>query len=247
MSRSACNQIAMNLARSRRVLSRRRFAQVIHSVLVTLVVVVTGNPLQAETSLSLLRRETRELLTQEAILEETQAKKSAAVALCDLYVILRCDPRYANSELLQGDATRIRRRLLSIASRQENQLRREGIEKPPTLALTVNRAIEASLTQQDQQLLDPVSSESPAETAPGAAGSFGAGSLGAGGGAFGGGAVGGDAWQIVELIQRIVAPDLWDSRGGPASIQYFAIRRVLVVRATTDVHEQIRDLLTALR
>ncbi len=56
-----------------------------------------------------------------------------------------------------------------------------------------------------------------------------------------------DPWQLVELIQRVVAPDLWDVQGGSGTIQYFAMRRVLVVRATTDVHEQIRDLLMALR
>lgn len=67
---------------------------------------------------------------------------------------------------------------------------------------------------------------------------------------LGGQAAGGmfdNGWQLVELIQRIIAPDFWESRGGPGSMRYFAMKRVLVVRATSDVHQQIKDLLTALR
>ena len=67
------------------------------------------------------------------------------------------------------------------------------------------------------------------------------------GGAGAGGAIADSGWELVELIQRVVAPDFWDAQGGPGAIRYFAMRRVLVVRATTDVHEQIKDLLMALR
>ena len=54
-------------------------------------------------------------------------------------------------------------------------------------------------------------------------------------------------WQLVELLQRVVAPDFWERQGGPGTIRYLAMRRVLVVRATSDVHEQIKDMLMALR
>ena len=56
-------------------------------------------------------------------------------------------------------------------------------------------------------------------------------------GAAAGGALPDTGWQLVELIQRVVAPDFWEPQGGPGVIRYFAMRRVLVVRATTDVHE----------
>lgn len=64
---------------------------------------------------------------------------------------------------------------------------------------------------------------------------------------FAGAALGGGPWQLVELIQRVIDPDLWDVHGGSGTIAYFAMRRVLVIRATTDTHEKIRELLAALR
>lgn len=171
-------------------------------------------------SLTLLRQQTRELLRQQAVLPPGDAKDDATVALCDLYVVLRYDSRYDSSEMLKGDATKIRRRLLTVARLRERELRREGVERPAGISAQVESAIESALAgdQQDSQ--------------PGAA---------AAGGLLDNG------WQLVELIQRIVSPDFWESRGGPGSIRYFAMKRVLVVRATSDVHQQIKDLLTALR
>jgi hypothetical protein len=170
-------------------------------------------------SLTLLREQTRELLRQQATLPEGDAKDDATIALCDLYVVLRNDARYSTSEMLRGDATKIRRRLLSVARSREQALRRQGSEPSSELSKQIDSAIESALagTGDDRSL-------GAAAAAP-----------------FGNG------WEIVELIQRIVDPDFWDSRGGPGSIKYFAMRRVLVVRATSDVHQQIKDLLTALR
>ena len=183
----------------------------------------------AETSLTNLRYQTRELLTEEATLNDDSPFKDAAIsALCDLYVILRSDPRYPTSDMLRGDAAKVRRRLLSIATRRENRLRRAGIAKPAGLTAAVDQAIAQSLSDQRHSS----AGEATVEREPGG---------------FAGAPLGGDPWQLVELIQRVVAPDLWDVQGGSGTIQYFAMRRVLVVRATTDVHEQIRDLLMALR
>lgn len=169
-----------------------------------------------------LRKQTRDLLRHEATLDAGKAKDHAVTALCDLYVVLRSDQRYPNSEMLQGDAAKIRRRLIAISRKRTNELKRNRVPRPSGLASQVDQAIAAAL-QRAGGANDPPS--------PGAAG---------------GGALD-NAWQLVELIQRIVEPDFWDRQGGPGSIKYFAMRRVLVVRATTDVHEQIKDLLTALR
>ncbi len=177
----------------------------------------------AEVPLTQLRHETRELLRHEAIVDDEDAKENAITALCDLYVILRNDDRYASSEMLQGDAAKVRRRLLSIARRRENKLTRAEVEKPASLARRVDSAIDSALAD-DSTLGDSLERHG-----------------------HGGGGLADTGWELVELIQRIVSPDFWDRQGGPGTIRYFAMRRVLVVRATTDVHEQIRDLLTALR
>jgi hypothetical protein len=182
----------------------------------------------ALTPLTTLRHETRELLRQEATLDDGRAKDAAIAALCDLYVVLRNDDRYATSEMLQGDAAKVRRRLLSIAHRRESQLKRQKIEKPSSLSGAVDSAIDSALADGpgfSDQVKHGLGEQS----------------------GQGGGALPDTGWQLVELIQRVVAPDFWDRQGGPGTIRYFAMRRVLVVRATTDVHEQIKDLLMALR
>lgn len=177
-------------------------------------------------STTALRHQTRKLLRLESTEKDNTAKEAAATALCDLYVVIRSDDRYADSEMLQGDAAKLRRRLLSIARRREIQLGRKGIERPAILKGKVDSAIEASLSQHQ-----PLSGE----TIQHRQGSQAAGPVIDGG------------WQLVELIERIIAPDFWDQRGGSGTVHYFAMRRILVVRATSDVHQQIIDLLDALR
>lgn len=52
---------------------------------------------------------------------------------------------------------------------------------------------------------------------------------------------------LVDLIQRTIAPDSWDIRGGPGSIYYWRPGRALVVRQTTEAHEAVEDALGQLR
>jgi len=229
-------------------------------------------------SLTLLGNETRALLRQEAVLKSGPEKNAAATALCDMYVILRLDSRYGGSKMLQGDATRIRRRLISIANSHEKQLKRDEIPRPPKLSSEVTASIAAAITKYQKNADDNNADDNapaagtgnPAdnpnndqransnEPENGDQSSRGgdhtndqnptAGQPAQGtGGAQAAAGVPDTGWQLVELIQRVIAPDFWESRGGPGSIRYFAMRKVLVIRATTDVHEQVRDLLTALR
>jgi hypothetical protein len=53
--------------------------------------------------------------------------------------------------------------------------------------------------------------------------------------------------DLVELIEATIAPGSWDSQGGPGTIRYFSPLRVIVVRQTGEVHEQLGDLLPQLR
>jgi hypothetical protein len=240
----------------------------------------TDKPPRELPSLTLLGNQARSLLRQEAVLKSDPEKKAAATALCDLYVILRLDDRYGGSKMLQGDATRIRRRLISIAKKKENELKREGISRPSNLSSTVSSSIAAAISQfknkADGKNADGNKADGNNADGNNADGNNAAGDhqLASGNvhgnddrsasgkgqtkgpgsdpgqpqqGAQAAGGIPDTGWELVELIQRIVAPDFWDSRGGPGSIRYFAMRKVLVIRATTDVHEQVRDLLTALR
>lgn len=180
----------------------------------------------ADVPIARLHKETSVLLRQEATAGDVASKDAAIAALCDLFAVIRSTEQYPESELLQGDAAKIRHRLLTIARNREAQLKRDKVARPADMSTTVESAISTAIAEQASvgQLLQP----SPA-------------------GGNGGGAMVDNGWGLIALIQRTVDPDFWERAGGPGVIRYFAMRRVLVVRATSDVHEQIKDLLTALR
>ena len=79
---------------------------------------------------------------------------------------------------------------------------------------------------------------------------MGAGGMGMGlGGGLGQGGFGGQ-WgpedrgqELVDLIQRVIAPQSWDINGGPGSIYYWSPGRALVIRQTQEVHEEIGGVL----
>ena len=63
----------------------------------------------------------------------------------------------------------------------------------------------------------------------------------------GGGRLGRSHQGLINVITSTVAPTTWDEVGGPGSIQEFLGGRSLVVSETDEVHDQIGDLLIALR
>jgi hypothetical protein len=72
--------------------------------------------------------------------------------------------------------------------------------------------------------------------------------------AFGGPAAAGqgggqkdDGQALVDLIQTVISPEHWDVNGGPGSIIYFGSMRVLVVRASDDVHHNLGGVMENLR
>src|SRR5262249_16667517 len=53
--------------------------------------------------------------------------------------------------------------------------------------------------------------------------------------------------KLIKLLTSTVQPRTWSEVGGPATIDYFPLTMSLVVNQTPGVHEQIQELLTALR
>jgi hypothetical protein len=53
--------------------------------------------------------------------------------------------------------------------------------------------------------------------------------------------------DLVELIQRTIAPSTWDVNGGPGTIRYWRPGAALVIRQTTEVHEDISDFVRQLQ
>ncbi len=53
--------------------------------------------------------------------------------------------------------------------------------------------------------------------------------------------------ELIRLITSTVAPASWTEKGGAGTINYFPLTMSLFVNQTQDIHEQIQDLLGALR
>ena len=66
------------------------------------------------------------------------------------------------------------------------------------------------------------------------------------GGAGGGGSFA-DFQSLIDLIQTTVVPDTWEALGGPSTMAPYPQNLSLVISTTSDVHDQISDLLDSLR
>jgi hypothetical protein len=56
-----------------------------------------------------------------------------------------------------------------------------------------------------------------------------------------------NAEQLIDLIERTIAPTTWERAGGLGTIRYYRPLRVLVIRQTGDVHEQLGGLIGNLK
>ena len=52
---------------------------------------------------------------------------------------------------------------------------------------------------------------------------------------------------LMDLIQTTIVPDTWEALGGPSSMSPYPQNLSLVISTTSDVHDQIADLLESLR
>lgn len=114
------------------------------------------------------------------------------------------------------------------------------------MAVLAGRNGSAAAAQVNPTILAQMSTAA-AHASPG--GSTGGRPLAAGGGGLGGmgGAALADFDSLMELIETTVAPDSWDTVGGPGSMSPFPTNLSLVVSQTQEVHDQIADLLEQLR
>ncbi|MGC6447205.1 MAG: hypothetical protein ACON5J_12325 [Rubripirellula sp.] len=80
----------------------------------------------------------------------------------------------------------------------------------------------------------------------GAQGGFGLNNPPMSAGAGGGGSFA-DFQSLIDLIQTTVVPDTWEALGGPSTMAPYPQNLSLVISTTSDVHDQITDLLESLR
>lgn len=189
------------------------------------------------------QEELRETLRREATAESPGRRAAAVRDLAALYEEITADPRLETSDTLLQMKNKLWGRLTSIKRDLERQIARDAKEnkRPPAAASSRNspstaegnsaaEALAARLARMAYSLDGPGSLAAENEAA------------------FGGGAVMGD-WgpTLVNLIERTIAPEKWDTVGGPFSVVYYAPLKVLVVRATAEVHNDVGGALRALR
>jgi hypothetical protein len=56
-----------------------------------------------------------------------------------------------------------------------------------------------------------------------------------------------NADELIDLIQATISPKSWDVNGGLSTIQYYARKHALVVRAPAHVHQDVGSVLEAVR
>lgn len=148
----------------------------------------------------------------------------AAKELIGLYEELRAD-----TQIEMNDRKRlaglVRRRLQALA---------EELEKLPAAKQDQPAALEPRGDLLAQQGLP-------------AAGGFGAGFNAPGNAGRGRGNPPDHAQELIDLIKRTIAPTTWEDVGGLGSIRYYRPLKVLVIRQTQEVHEQIGGALGGLR
>ena len=184
-----------------------------------------------------IERDISDALRSEARAQEPQAQAEAVRKMCILYRELAIDPRLATSDELKSYKAKVWSRLTRIKRELEQRVARQsGNRSGRGPSEAESQAIQDAATSLAAQMsYSNYTLGGPAYV------------LSHSGAAFGGGAVNDHAQELIDLIQRTISPDFWDVAGGPGSMFYYRPLMALVVRATSEVHDDVGGLLGALR
>ena len=212
------------------------------TILITLAILAADAETAVPRAYHEIRRDLDQLLRDEASAKDHAQRSEAVHAIAALYGELVRDPRLATSPTLQQYKARLWRRLVDVKEdieRRQAQRERLRERSMPREQLVQLREAEAAAERESQALADQLalvgySLGGPAQV------------FASSGGAFGGGPVD-HGTELVRLIEHTIAPDFWDTNGGPGSIFYYAPLHALVVRATDDIHGHVGGLVEGLR
>jgi hypothetical protein len=197
--------------------------------------------------------------------DEAQRVK-AIVSLCELFVEIGEHPEVEKSVTLQRVSVELQTRLRGIEDRLTSELRRQNIPEPKSMidAERVKRksrasqpswrmlpasepTLAASPTASELDTSITASSDGSSSYSSTESGANAAGSPPNQTGLAGPGGMDDIGWWLVDLIRHTVQPDYWDTAGGPGTVVYYGPSRALVIRGSWRVHEEVADLLSALR
>jgi hypothetical protein len=211
------------------------------TVFIAAMMALAGEPEATELKgFHIYQEQVRDTLRREATAESPGRRAAAIHDLAALYEEVASDQRLETSDTLSQLRIKLWSRLTAIKRDLERQIARDA-----KVANKPNRSAEFTSPGEEDDAAEALA----ARLARMGYSFGGPGGLAAGNeAAFGGGAIGGD-WgpALVNLIERTIAPEKWDTAGGPFSIVYYAPLRVLVVRATGEVHGNVRGALGGLR
>ena len=197
-------------------------------------------------------------------------RTEAVVDLATLYLTIVGDHRFGQSERLQGHRGRIAARLQKhnkqlqrqqhksqLASRKQSRQKERGNDDSQqvtdNLDLVTTAANESRFNSLRSAVVDPhwkLLSQLGGGVGPSMY--YGSGLDGTAGhfwrsrGHFAG-EPNDNGFELVDLIEAILHPDFWQTSGGPGVAYYYRPLRILVVRATTTVHEDLERFLERLR
>lgn len=180
-----------------------------------------------------IQNELSDLLKREALTKNAAERGQLIRRLCALHRELLSDPRHEYAEAMKGYRTQAWARLKRIQTDLKNQLTRAARQrkvKAPQIGtdpelLAASDSLAASLNLLDHSLGGPSAllayggQAGPADYGP----------------------------ELVDLIERTINPDFWDTNGGPGTIVYFAPLQCLVITATGEMHHNVGGLVGDLR
>jgi hypothetical protein len=189
-----------------------------------------------------LRNAIRETMRREATTDDPAERAEAIRELTGLFTEIRRDTQLAQDErkrlhaLVWSRLTRIKKELKAKIAREQRSAKRVRPKADDTILLDA---------QADQQLVAAMGQQfSMASQLTGGPAAV----VARCGEAFGGRPGTADyGEELVELIERTIAPETWESAGGNGSIYYFYPLKVLVIRQTGEVHGHTSGLLDGLR
>jgi len=177
-----------------------------------------------------IRREVSDLLRAESAAAADAERGRHVRRMTQVYLEIVGDERFVDSPTLQQQRIKLWTRLIRI---RDELKRRQSIEQ---------RSRSSDDEQGQRELAEALSAhlQLASQTLGGPSAVFA--------GAAGGGAVVDDFGdELIDLITNTIHPSHWNTNGGPGSIVYFRPALALVVRASSEVHSDVRNVVGALR
>ena len=180
-----------------------------------------------------IQNELSDLFKRESLTKDPAERAELTRRMCVLHGEILHDPRHEYAEAMKGYRAQVWARLKRIKADLKNKIAREKKVKTPEVGtdpeiLAASESLSASLSLLNSSLNSP----SALLTQGSQGGRAGPADYGP---------------ELVDLIERTINPDFWDTNGGPGTIVYFAPLRCLVITATGEMHQNVGGLVGGLR